>query len=252
LQLQIFLPSIDVVSWKSAAARRFTLQIYACLPAALYNAITPCVCVKRAAMRCLNVPPRAASPVGETLPDDRSLTRNEDGTTAVEFALIGGPFIMMLLGIMAICIYFFTILEVENAVWQGSRDLRVGNYQQNLGIYNINPANPNYNNLMKTAFKNQICSYMRGVLDRQNKMRIIVQTYAGFGSIVQPSCTQANGELVADSSINAGGANSIVLITGCMSWKMVEDSPWFWRFGNMPDGSHLIQTSYVFRTEPYN
>jgi hypothetical protein len=193
---------------------------------------------------------KSAAPAAPVV--EKSIVADEDGTTAVEFAIIGGPFIMMLLGIMAICIYYFTVLEVENAVWQGSRDLRVGNYQQNIGAYDISPSDPNYNNLMKTAFKNQICLRIRGVMDCDRKMQIIVQTYSGFGSITQPSCTKVDGTLIDNSTIDAGGANSIVLVTGCLPWKMVENSPWFWRFGNMPDGSHLIQTSYVFRTEPYN
>jgi Flp pilus assembly protein TadG len=180
----------------------------------------------------------------------RSLWRNEDGATAVEFAIISVPFITLLLGIISVCVYFFQVLEVENAVWQGSRDLRVGNYQQGLGRYASKTGDT-----LKNEFRNAICEKMRDNADCLSNMRVLVQSYAGFGSVTQPSCVDAGGNLVTSAAANAGfsagGASSVVLVTGCYRWQFGGKLPFF-NVGNMPDGSRLVQSSYTFRTEPYN
>ena len=65
----------------------------------------------------------------------RRLRQNEDGATAVEFALVSIPFLMLLFGIMSVCLYFFTTLYIENAVWNASRDLRTGAFENSTGAY---------------------------------------------------------------------------------------------------------------------
>jgi hypothetical protein len=72
---------------------------------------------------------------------------------------------------------------------------------------------------------------------------------------VKPSCVDGGGNLISDATawagFNAGGASSVVLITGCYRWRFGGQLP-FLDIGNMPDGSFLIQATYTFRTEPYN
>jgi Flp pilus assembly pilin Flp len=187
----------------------------------------------------------------------RQLRRDEQGTTAVEFALISVPFVTMLLGIMSVCLYFFTILETENAVWQGSRDLRTGAYQTSSGSYNIATTGDPVQDLnnKKDALRQAICNRTRDAAYCMTRMRVLVQARAGFGTLAEPSCKDVSGNLIsmasANSSFDAGGASSVVLITGCYSWELGGQLPFF-KIGNMPDGSFLVQSSYAFRTEPYN
>ena len=60
----------------------------------------------------------------------RRLARDENGVTAIEFAMVGLPFFMMLFGIMGVGFYFFTIFNLENAVEQASRPLRTGEVRE--------------------------------------------------------------------------------------------------------------------------
>ena len=81
-----------------------------------------------------------------------------------------------------------------------------------------------------------------------------MQSQSDFSSITQPNCLN-NGALIteaaANASFNAGGASSVVLVTGCYEWQFGGQLP-FINLGNMPDGSRLVQASATFRTEPYN
>lgn len=174
----------------------------------------------------------------------------ENGATAIEFAIICVPFLTLLMGIISVCLYFFTVLEIENAVWQTSRDLRVGNYQQGSGAY----ANLT-GDAKKDALKQALCNRMRDPSDCFIKMRLLVQSRTAASAITEPNCKDGGGDLISETAakadFDAGGQSSIVILTGCYKWDFGGKLPFF-NIGNMPDGSRLIQGSYAQRTEPYN
>jgi Flp pilus assembly protein TadG len=51
----------------------------------------------------------------------KSLHRNEEGTTAVEFAIVSPVFIAMLFGVIGLCITLFLIAGLHFAVEDGAR-----------------------------------------------------------------------------------------------------------------------------------
>lgn len=51
----------------------------------------------------------------------KSLHRNEEGTTAVEFAIVSPVFIAMLFGMIGLCITLFLIASLHFAVEDGAR-----------------------------------------------------------------------------------------------------------------------------------
>ena len=55
--------------------------------------------------------------------------RDERGFTAVEFAMVAMPFLMLLFGTIGIGLFFFTTFSLENAVEQASRQIRTGQAQ---------------------------------------------------------------------------------------------------------------------------
>ena len=180
----------------------------------------------------------------------RRYGRDENGTTAVEFGLIALPFTAVLVGMMMVCVYYFKQLEVENAVYQSARDLRVGNLQQGLGAYNGLSGDA-----LKDAFKQAMCNRMSNPGDCFTNMRVLVQSRTDFASVTEPNCKDGGGNLIsnttANGSFNAGGASSVVVVTGCYQWDFGGPMP-FLNIGTMPGGKYLIQATYAARTEPYN
>jgi Flp pilus assembly protein TadG len=173
--------------------------------------------------------------------------KDEAGFTAVEFAMIAMPFMMLLFGIISVCLFFFTTFSMENAVWQAARTIRTGQFQQGVGIYSGLKTDDD----RKKAFKTALCAKAPPFVDC-NKVVIMVQSNSGgFGSITQPACSN-NGTIVDQSAakFDAGGASSVVMVTACYPWSFGGNLP-FITLSDLKDGSLLIQASAAFRTEPF-
>jgi Flp pilus assembly protein TadG len=185
------------------------------------------------------------------------LQDDEQGATAVEFAIIAMPFLTMLLGIMSVCLYFFTMLEMENAVWQVSRDIRVGKYGKGTDGYSGLDAN-GLPILKENVLVKKICEKLRtDTATCSSSVRVVLQSRATIshsdatGSLSQPNCRSNTGDLRPASQFDTPGATSFVVLTGCYTWAAGGKLP-FLNIGNMPDGSFLIQSSFAFVNESYN
>lgn len=169
------------------------------------------------------------------------LRRDDSGFTAVEFALVATPFLMLLFGIMAVGLYFFVQFSLENAVEQASRLIRTGQAQTR------NPP-------MTTAeFKSEVCNRAPSFIDCGGKVRVNVQVFNSFATITPPACTDNSGQLVPDppTSPVPGQAGEIVFVNVCYEWELAGKIP-FLKLGKLDNGAALIQAATTFRTEPYN
>ena len=54
------------------------------------------------------------------------MARGQDGATAVEFALVGTPFLGLLLLVIQVGAYFFSLQSLDNAVRSAGRDITTG------------------------------------------------------------------------------------------------------------------------------
>lgn len=176
----------------------------------------------------------------------RSWRRDESGFTAVEFAAVSMPFVLLLFGILSICLYFFTTSTFENAVWQASRAIRTGQLQQGTGAYTGLSMDDK-----KKAFKAALCARTPPFIDCNKAIVMVQSNTGGFGSIAPPSCA-TNGELIDQSKagFDAGNASAVVLVTACYPWSFGGNLP-FMKLGNLSNGALLIQASVAFRTEPF-
>jgi Flp pilus assembly protein TadG len=178
----------------------------------------------------------------------RRWRRDESGLTAVEFALVAMPFLLLLFGIMSVCLFYFANFTLENAVWQAARAVRTGQMQQSSG---------DYTGLTTTAeriqaFKKAMCDRAPTFFNCLSKAVVIIQSNANFGNISQPTCTN-NGTMINQNqaAFDAGGASAVVLVTVCYPWDFGGKLPFF-SMSDLNDGSLLMQASVAFRTEPYN
>jgi Flp pilus assembly protein TadG len=171
--------------------------------------------------------------------DLEALRSDERGMTAIEFGMVGLPFFMMLFGIIAVGLFFFTTFTLENAVEDAARLIRTGQVQQS--------------GMSAEQFKQEVCSRTPPYMDCEGKIRVNVQSFTGFGSVVVPSCVDNGGNLVPASGVtyDPGAESTVVLVTVCYEWELAGKLP-FLHLGNMSNGSALIQASTTFRSEPYN
>ncbi len=164
--------------------------------------------------------------------------RDNSGSTAIEFAMVSGPFLALLFGIMAVGLFFFTTFSTENAVEQAARPLRTGEAQAA--------------GMTKDQFKANVCAKLPAYVDCGGKLRINVQKFTVGQAIVAPACVDAGGALVppAGTPFTLGAASDIMLVSACLEWSLAGKIP-FLQIGSMANGAALIQASTAFKIEPY-
>ena len=160
--------------------------------------------------------------------------------TAIEFAMVATPFLMMLFGIIAVGLFFFTTFTLEHAVEQASRLLRTGQAQTAA--------------MTTEQFKAEVCSRAPAFVDCLGKLRVSVQKFNEFTQITPattPTCLDAGGNLTATPApFDVAKANEIALVWVCYEWDLAAKIPYL-NLGNMGSGARLIQVATTFRVEPY-
>ncbi len=168
-----------------------------------------------------------------------ALGKDESGATAIEFAMVGFPFLAMMFGIIAIGLFFFTTFSLENAIEQASRPIRTGEAQTD--------------GMTKEQFKAKVCAHAPIYIDCAGKMRVNVQNFALTDVITPPACTDGGGALVppASETYAPGAANRIVLVTVCYQFDLAGSIP-FLKLGSGSGDAAMIQASTTFKIEPYS
>ncbi|MCB1528830.1 MAG: pilus assembly protein [Hyphomicrobiaceae bacterium] len=182
----------------------------------------------------------------------RHFKRNENGATAIEFAIVLGPFLMFTFGIITIGLHYLATNSLEKAVHDASRQIRTGQAQNA--------------NMTADDFKSLVCNQAAPHINC-GKLQVHLSSYDSWKDVVPPECIDGDTrDLSAGSSGSdpitdeVGGASKKVLVTACYDWEVAKYLPFlFWDDNKnsrtpstkLSDGGLLLQTSTVFQTEPY-
>ena len=98
----------------------------------------------------------------------RRFARQQDGSAAVEFALVAAPFLALLFAIFETALVFFSGQALETAVADASRLIMTGQAQTQ--------------GMSQTDFKDAVCARIYGLFDCQSGVYVDVKT---FSSILQ-------------------------------------------------------------------
>lgn len=172
--------------------------------------------------------------------NQRSLLKDDNGATAVEFGMIAVPFLLFLVGILGMGLYYLTLISLEYGVESAARKIRTGEAERD--------------GLTVGGFKGLICAAAVGI--DCSKVTVIVQTAKTWSGINPQACvtngnqTPSSGNSDTDAlSKYSGSAKQVVLVTACYRWKLA-DSFQFVKFS--ADGPTIIQAATAFKNEPYN
>lgn len=166
-----------------------------------------------------------------------SWRKNEDGATAVEFAMIATPFFILVFAIIEVGAVLFTSTMLENAVLETSRQIRTGQAQEA--------------QMTVDEFEDQICAHISFIADC-DRIELDVQVFDGFIGMDQSTPLTDDNDL--DSSgfgFEMGGAGDIVLVRIFYKWPLFIPSVSS-AFANLKDNQRLITAATVFRNEPYD
>lgn len=178
----------------------------------------------------------------------RRLLSNEDGSAAVEFAMVGLPFLLFVLGIMGYGLFFLNSTYLEYGVEAAARKIRTGE---------IKTAGKN-GVMTVDEFRALACSAAQPVIDC-SKMNVLVQHGTDWSGITPVACVDAKGDMTKSTgngndalSTYAGEASEVVLVTLCYKWDLAQSFS-FLHLGKGAggSGSAILQAATAFKSEPY-
>ena len=175
----------------------------------------------------------------------RAFSKNKDGATAVEFALVSLPFFALMFAIVELSIIFFIGSALNNATSEAGRLIRVGQFQDCGGA---------------VRFKELVCENMGELGNCEANLTVNVISRPSFAEITIPEPP----ELVDDGIAN--GLNTQVAPIGNFdsapaSTPVVVHATFFYRLAlpaqltrletNPGSGIRLLNSTTAFMTEPF-
>jgi len=164
--------------------------------------------------------------------------RNKSGASALEFALVAGPLILLLLAIIQVGIVFFSNFVLEGAVDRGARLIRTG--QAQTGKFNAG------------EFKKEVCKYLSAPLSC-TKLKLDVRSYSSFGGAGQNLTNPIgpDGNLKSDFSYDPGAGEDVVVVRAFYPLDVGSVLPTEINLSNMNNGERLLIATAAFRNEPF-
>jgi Flp pilus assembly protein TadG len=167
----------------------------------------------------------------------RRFIREQNGTAAVEFALIAVPFLALLFAIIETALVFFAGQTLEAAVSDASRLIMTGQAQT-----------AGYS---QADFKTQVCNRIAGLFDCSGGVYVDVKQYSSFTS-VNTASPVTNGTFdTTKMAYVPGGPGCIEVVTLYYQWPIYV-SLLGNNLSNLNGSKRLLVATAVFRNEPYS
>jgi Flp pilus assembly protein TadG len=168
--------------------------------------------------------------------------RAQRGATAVEFALVSVPLLMLVVGVVELAMVFLVSTSLETAMERASRKIRTGEFQ-------VSAANT------QGDFKTLVCSGMSWLSSKcTNDLWLDVSTYSNFDGLAKAKDKDPatfDPTKVGALCWSPGQPTDIVLVRAYFQWKLF--TPLLSRMtANMGGGRRLLTATTAFRNEPFN
>ena len=159
--------------------------------------------------------------------------RAERGATAVEFALVGIPFLMLIFAIIELGLVFLVSITLETAVADVGRTIRTGQVQTAGGT--------------ASTFKTAVCNKLSWLGSKcQGALQIDVRTFSDYAST---NTSSANLNVPTTMNWDPGSPGSIVLVRAYYTWPLI--TPLLTTGLQSANGKRIIYAATAFSNEPY-
>jgi Flp pilus assembly protein TadG len=167
--------------------------------------------------------------------------KSENGATAIEFAMVGGPFLLMIGVILESGSMLFTQFAIQNAVQETARQIRTG--QSHSG------------GVSAAQFKTSLCSNASFIANCNSKLLVAVQSAANFATLQTTMPNPLGIGYLPDGSapalpFNCGNPLDAAGVVVTYDWNFI--MPWMGLLTNIGDDSkrRLVGLA-IFRNEPF-
>lgn len=164
----------------------------------------------------------------------RRFARRQDGSSAVEFALVAMPFMALLFAIIETALIFFSGQALETAVADASRLILTGQAQTQ--------------GMSQSGFKDAVCARIFGLFDCQNGVYVDVKTFTSFTNVSMPNPVDSQGNLASNFDYQPGGPGDIVVVRLFYQWPIQMSLP---GLSNLNGQKRLLVATSAFRNEPF-
>jgi len=167
----------------------------------------------------------------------RRFWRRKDGATAVEFAMVAAPFLLLLFAIIETALVFFAGQVLETAAADSGRLILTGQAQSA--------------KFDATKFKDEVCKKVYGLFDCQAGLIVDVRTYQSFAAIDNKKpIDDKTKKLTLTPTYAPGGPGDIVVVRLAYQW------PTYLSFMNysladLTGEKRLLLATSAFRNEPF-
>jgi Flp pilus assembly protein TadG len=132
------------------------------------------------------------------------------GASAIEFAMLGLPFIVLLVQIVELSLVYLASTTLDNAVAIASRQIQTGAVQSAAA-----PATA-------ATFIAKICANMGWMqASCASSIQVDVRTETTFGNPTEPDPLASGSLNAAALTFNAGGPGQIVLVRAFLTWPLI-------------------------------
>jgi Flp pilus assembly protein TadG len=168
----------------------------------------------------------------------RRFRRDKAGATAVEFAIIVTPFLVLLLGIFQMLVLFFLDQTLQTATESAGRLLMTGTAQKA--------------GYTQSQFKQAVCNYA-GPMFNCGNIYVDVESSVNFSTlnITPPTMTyDKNGNPTNNFTYTPGTQTNAVIVRVMYNYPVWWGKllPWF---VTSPNNGFLLMATTVLRNEPY-
>ena len=171
--------------------------------------------------------------------------KNEDGATAIEFALLAVPFLALLFSIIELAIVFFIGSALNHAMAEAAREIRTGEFQSTCGQ-------------SAEKFKTLVCDNMGTLGNCTKKLRFDVEKSATGdfeANMITPTPViedpmNPGQPLVSPNSYTDSGPRDVVVIRAEYFHQLSVPGT-LTRLSNLPGNQRLIAATTAFRNEPF-
>ena len=160
----------------------------------------------------------------------RGFLRDRKGASALEFAILGGPFLLLLIGLFDIGLIYAGNFALDHAVSDAGRYIRTGQAQQ----------------WGEEGFRKRVCSETGPLLSCEY-LHFDVRTFDSFSKAELTDPFDKEGKLREDFGYDPGGRNDIVVVRAFYEWPILKKFPTAFGWG---DGERLLVATAAFRNEP--
>ena len=164
--------------------------------------------------------------------------KNQDGSAAIEFAMIAAPFLYLLMAIFETGFMLFSEYVIENGTAQAARMIRTGQIQTQ--------------SMSQNSFKTLVCGNLASFLDCNNKLYVDVRKWTAFADITSSDPIGSNGELSSQAKnggFDPGGPMDVITVRVYYVWDLM--TPGISMLNNLANGRRVLTAGAAFRNEPY-